>query len=256
VTTSPQPSANWTKPQPAPQYQPQPPGCIAWPARVIAVLIMVPLRLLWEAIALIGRFVHAYVLRPIGWLLMTLVVTPLRWLFLTLIVSPVRWLWLWLVVRPASLLYRAVLVPVGRALYRYLLTPVGRGLRRLVVGLAIIILTPIAWVVGGVVKAVLALYRFVRPALAAVGHVLMDALSFGGRAADAVVRFIGLVLYQVIVRPLQWLWRTLIRPVLAAMWWAWNLIVVSPLRWVTVGILRPIGAATRSVLRAMGVGGL
>jgi hypothetical protein len=222
---------------------------------MIAVLIAVPLRLLWEAIALTGRFVNAYVLRPIGWLFKMLVVIPLRWLFLTLIMSPVRWLWLWLVVRPAGLLYRAVLVPVGRALYHYLLAPIGRGLHWLAVGLAIIICTPIAWVLGAVVKVVLALYRFVRPALAAFGHVLMDALSFGRRAADVVLRFIGLVLYQVIVRPLRWLWRTLIRPVLAAVRWAWNLLVVRTLRWVTVSVLRPIGGATRSALRAMGVGG-
>jgi hypothetical protein len=222
---------------------------------VIAVLIVVPLRLLWEAVAAIGRFLNAFVLRPIGWLCTTLILTPLRWLFMTLVVAPLRWLLLWLVVRPASLLYRAVIVPVCRALYRYLLAPIGRGLRLIVVGLAIVVFTPIAWVVGGVVKGVLAVYRFVRPALAAFGHLLMDALSFGWRVADAVVRFVGLVLYQVIVRPVRWLWRALVRPVLAAVWWAWKLLVVVPVRWVTVSVLRPVGGAARSVLRAMGVGG-
>lgn len=219
------------------------------------MLVVVPLRVLWEALALIGRLLRAYVLRPIGWLLKTLVVIPLWWLFSTLVVSPVRWLWHWLVVRPASLLYRTVLVPAGRFLYRYLLAPVGRGLRRLAIGLAVVVCTPIVWVAGGVVKIVLALYRFVRPALAALGHVLMDALSFGLRAAGIVVRFIGMVLYQVIVRPLRWVWRTLVRPVLAAVRWAGNLLVVGPVRWVTVSVLRPVGGATRSALRAMGFGG-
>ncbi|WP_187237315.1 hypothetical protein [Actinomadura sp. HBU206391] len=225
------------------QYQRQPAGCIAWPARVIAVLVVVPVRLLWEAAAAIGRLLNAVLLRPLGWLFMTLVVTPLQFL------------WLWLVVRPAGLLYRAVLTPVGRFLYQYLLRPVGRALRWLVVGLAIIVFTPIAWVARGIGAAVMALYRLTRPVLAAIGHVLMDALSFGWRVGGVVARYVGLVLGLLIVRPLRWLWRALLRPVLAAVRWTWNLLVVAPLRWVTVSVLRPIGGATRAVLRAMGVGG-
>jgi hypothetical protein len=343
-------SPSWTNEPPRlrkeqrPTGQPPPAGCIAWPARVIAVLIVVPLRLLWELFAVVGRFLNAYVLTPIvwvlanlmgpplRWLIMTLVVvplrwlwlglvwlwlnlvvtslrwlwrglvwvcvnlvarplrwlfvalvvtplrllwlglvwvcvnlvvTPLRWLLVTLVLLPLRWLCLWLIVHPARWLFRAVLMPLGRWLYRYVLVPIGHVFRSIGNGL----MMAIAFVMAGTARAVRAVYHVVRAVLAAFGRVVTDALSFAWRVACIVTRFIGLALFHVIVRPVRWVWRTLVRPLLAAVrwtWdvlvvsparWAWDTVVVSPARWVRLNVLRPAGDAVRSVIRAMGVGG-
>ena len=226
------------------------PGCLIWPARVIAILIFVPLRLLWEVVAAIGRAVEAWVIRPISLLLHHVLVRPVRWLFTVLVVIPLRWLW------------RAVLTPVGRWLWTYVLFPVARAVGWALGWLLLIILTPFVYVGELIGKGLRAFYRWIRPALAALGRLLADALSYAWGVATVVVRFIGRVLYHTLVRPVRWLWRIVIRPVLAAMGfaiaWAWRVAVVQPARWAHKNVLRPatqtVNEVRRTVIRAFGLG--
>jgi hypothetical protein len=88
------------------------PGCLTIPVLVVVV----PLRLLWELLALIGRLLDACVLRPIRWVLHNAVVRPLRWLLINLVLRPAAWLLRLLIVQPLRWLARTVLAPIGRLL--------------------------------------------------------------------------------------------------------------------------------------------
>jgi hypothetical protein len=128
--------------------------------------------------------------------------------------------------------------------------------------LLLIIFTPFVYVGELIVKGLRVIYRWIRPALVALGRVLADALAYAWGVATVVVRFIGRVLYHTLVRPVRFLWRTVIRPVLAAMGlaiaWAWRVAVVQPARWTHENVLRPanqaISEAVRTVIRALGFG--
>ncbi|MGH3387920.1 MAG: hypothetical protein ACRDOO_03495, partial [Actinomadura sp.] len=159
------------RPRPEQSYEYAAPSCLTWPARVIAIVIVVPIRLLWEAVAAVGRAVYTVVLEPLGRLLDYVIVRPVRWLFTVLVVIPLRWLGRVLVVIPLRWVWRAILTPLGRWLSTYVLAPVGRGLRWVVTGLLLIILTPVGYVLELIGKGLRALYRWARPALAAIGRV-------------------------------------------------------------------------------------
>ncbi|MGH3388528.1 MAG: hypothetical protein ACRDOO_06590 [Actinomadura sp.] len=227
--------------QPAEPHEYAAPGCLTWPARAIAIVIVVPIRLLWEAVAAVGSALYTVVLQPLGRLLDYVIVRPARWLFTVLVVIPLRWLGRVLVVIPLRWVWRAILTPLGRWLYTYVLAPVGRGLRWVVAGLLLIILTPVGYVLELIGKGLRALYRWARPALAAIGRVIVDALSFAWGVATAVVRFLGTVLYHTVVRPVRWVWRTTVRPVLVAtgtaVAWTWRVAVASPTSWVRRNLL-------------------
>jgi hypothetical protein len=223
----------------ADEYEPA--GCLTWPARVIAIIIVVPLRLLWEAVAAVGRAVYRFVLRPLGLLIYHVVVRPLNWLFTMLVVIPLRWLFRVLVVIPLSWVWRVFLTPVGRRLYAYVLVPIGRALRWVVAGLLLIILTPLVYGIDLLVRGIRALYRWARPALAAIGGVIADALAYAWDVATVVVRFLGRVLFHTVVRPVRWVWRTAIRPVFVsaglATAWTWRVAVASPVAWARRNLL-------------------
>ncbi|MCG5215915.1 hypothetical protein [Streptosporangium sp. KLBMP 9127] len=228
----------------------QPSGCLTWPARVIAVLIVVPLRLLWEAVAAIGRALDAWVIRPILVLLDYVLVRPLRWLFTVLVEIPLSWLW------------RAVLTPVGRWLWTYVITPVGRAVGWALGWLLLIVITPFVYAFEMIGKGLRAFYRWIKPVLVVLGRVLADALTYAWGVATVVVRFIGRVLFHIVVRPVRWLWRTAVRPVLVgtglAIAWAWREAIVRPAKWVHRNVLRPASQAVtevvRTVIRAFGSG--
>lgn len=198
------------------------PGCLTVPA----LIIVVPIRLLWELLALIGRAVGRYVLRPIGWLVYQVLLRPLGWLIRVLIVIPLRWV------------AEAIIAPLGRAIYRYLLRPLGRGLAWCLA----ILLMPFAYAAHWIGRALVALWRAVRPVLAAIG-----------RGIAYVWRLAGIVLFHILVRPVRWVWRTFVRPVLRALAWAWRVTVLTAARWVRVNVLKPAGAAVRSAFRALGL---
>ncbi|MCO6008976.1 hypothetical protein NE236_28780 [Actinoallomurus purpureus] len=198
------------------------PGCLTVPA----LIIVVPIRLLWELISLIGRAVGRYVLRPIGWLVYQVLIRPIAWLFRVLVVLPLRWV------------ADTILAPLGRAVYRYLLRPIERGLAWCLA----IVLLPFAYAAHWIGRGLVALWRAAWPLLAALG-----------RGIAHVWRLAGIVLFHILVRPVRWVWRTFVRPVLRVLAWAWRVTVLRPARWLRVKVLKPAGAAVRSVFRALGL---
>lgn len=224
-------------------------GCVTRlvrvPVRIVVLVLVVPVRLVWDVLTAVGRAVHRAVLRPLGRglarLWHTLVVRPLAWAWPTLVVTPLAWLWRTLIVAPAARLWRWVLAPVGRGigavavwlvrwlvlvparwLHTYVLSPLGRGTAWLVRGLGAVLGGLVRWTV--IVPAV-ALWRYVLgPAgrlLAAVVTVLVRetgaALGHCWRAAGilsrALGRFVGAVLRWTVVEPVRRVYRSVLTPV-------------------------------------------
>jgi hypothetical protein len=113
--------------------EPDPPGWVPWPFRVVALIVMLPLRLGWElaiavrpALAPLARAWERLIHRPLAWALRVLVLIPLGWAWRTLVRLPCAWLVRHLVVIPLAML-AAVLAPgiraLGRQVYRWLLLP-------------------------------------------------------------------------------------------------------------------------------------
>ncbi|MGA4949734.1 hypothetical protein ACPCTJ_15695, partial [Streptomyces lydicamycinicus] len=98
-------------------------GCLTTavrlPIRIVVLVLVVPVRLVWDALAALGRAVHRTALRPLG--------RGLAWLWHTLVVIPVAWTWRTLVVAPLGWFRRSVLTPVGRGI-AWLVRGLGVGL--------------------------------------------------------------------------------------------------------------------------------
>ncbi|MEU9589637.1 hypothetical protein AB0D84_07855, partial [Streptomyces sp. NPDC048193] len=109
-----------------PQQQPRTPGAegcltvaIRIPVRIVVLVLVVPVRLVWDALVVGGRFLRDTVLRPLG---RALLVWPAVGMWRYVVVPAARaiaWLGNVLLVVPATWLYRWVLTPVGRALLWY-----------------------------------------------------------------------------------------------------------------------------------------
>jgi hypothetical protein len=191
-----------------------------------ALIIVVPIRLLWELLSVIARFTRVYVLRPIGRLLYTLLVRPLRWTLRVFVLLPLRWVG------------ERLLVPLGRVILRYALRPVGIAL---------------AWVVTIALIPVAFAARWIGRGLAALWRALWPLLAAFGRSLAWIWHQAGLVLFHLLVRPVRFLWRVLVRPVLGALGWAWRVTVRPAARWLRVHVWEPARAAGRSVTRALGL---
>lgn len=191
-----------------------------------ALIIVVPVRLLWELLSVIARLVGAYVLRPIGWLLYTLLVRPLRWTLRVFVLLPLRWVG------------ERLLVPLGRLVLRYVLRPVGIAL---------------AWAVSIALIPVVFAARWIGRGLAALWRALWPLLAAFGRFLAWTWHLAGLVLFHALVRPVRFVWRVLVRPVLAALGWAWGVTVRPAARWLRVNVWEPVRATARSVSRALGL---
>jgi hypothetical protein len=215
---------------PSVRPSPQPPeGCLAVairvPVRIVVLVLVVPVRLVWDALVVGGRFLYRTVLRPLGravfvwpWVaLWRYVVVPLAkalgWLAKVLLVVPLGWL------------YRYVLTPVAHGtgaalawLYARVLTPVGHACAWVLKGVRAVLAA------GGAVMAWLARYLLVLPAgwlyawiLTPVGH----GIAWCGRGllwlATTVGTGIGTVLYWtariLLVLPAVALWRWVLTPV-------------------------------------------
>ncbi|TDC62152.1 hypothetical protein E1200_26765 [Actinomadura sp. GC306] len=257
------------------------PGGPAWivvPVRVVALIVLVPLRLVHDVAVQIGRGIGAvfnrlmrapiwlgrqigrvlhavwrglyrWLLAPVGRLLAA-VARGIGALLAFLFVRPAGWFGRW-VARLARWLHRTLLVPIGA-----FLAMIGRGLHRLLLltghGLALLftgLFTGLRLLVNALV---------VVPAVFLWSH-LLRPLLLG-------LRWLGLVL---LVRPAQAVWRYVLAPVfagLAAAWrlagrvvrWLWRTLVVLPVRtlvveparWVGRSVLRPVGRGLRGVWRA------
>ncbi|MFG2207572.1 hypothetical protein [Streptomyces sp. NPDC048638] len=243
------------------------------PVRIVVLVLVVPVRLLWDALTVCAKAVERTALRPVGralaWSWRRLVVAPAGWIRRYLVVAPLAWLVRYLVVVPARWWYGWVLAPVGRgfawlargvgvalvglgralfvwpwvALWRYVLAPVGRG-----IGLAL------AWLVR---------YLVVVPARWWYGWVLAPV----GRGFAWLARGVGVALVWLGKALFVWPWVALYAYVLTPLGRAAALLargvaaaVAALVRWTVVVpalalwrfVLRPAGRALAAAVTVVG----
>ncbi|WP_039946303.1 hypothetical protein [Streptomyces sp. NRRL S-118] len=227
-------------------------GCLTTviriPVRIVVLLVVIPVRMVWDVLTACGRAIDRVLLRPLG--------RALEWVWDTLLV-PVGRALAWLVsglvtygiVVPCQWLYRRVLTPLGRGIAwlvrtlvvtplvwfcRTVLAPVGRGLGCILRAVFVWpftalyrwVLTPVghglAWL--GTVLVVVPcrwLYRWVLTpvgrGLLAVGREIVAAAEVAWRVAGYVSRAVGRALkwlaWQLVGRPAAWFYRTVCTPV-------------------------------------------
>ncbi|MEW1867460.1 hypothetical protein AB0420_04575 [Streptomyces caelestis] len=282
------------KPARPPAAAPAGEGCLVvavrLPVRVVVLVLVVPVRLVWDALAVAGRFLNDTLLRPLGralrWAGRAVFVWPLVGLWRYVLVpfgKGLAWLGKVLVVLPAVAFHRHVLTPLGRGaawVYARVLTPVGHVLAAIGAGAwagavwlaRCLVVVPSAW-----------LYRWV---LAPVGRAVVRCARGLARLVATVAAGIGTGLYWVVrillVLPALAVWRRVLAPVgrvLAvvareageAFGHAWRVagyvsltvgrwlgrlfrwVLVEPVRWVYRSVLTPVGHVVRdAVLRPLG----
>ncbi|MGW5382413.1 hypothetical protein [Nocardia sp. NPDC003963] len=227
-----------------------------WVLRGIAVALLVPVRLLWEAVKLCGRafaaaclFVLEKLVEPVARFLWYWLVRPL-WLF----VKDVLWGWV-----IQHVLWGLVLTPLGALLMDWLLRPLRYAVeqwlwRRLVRPVLVLlwrwILRP---VLGAIAVTVRWLWRWCvewplrwlwRWVLRPCGSLLAALFSYGWRGATAVVRVL-------VVVPCVFVYRTVLRPVLRALATCWDFVAVRPLRFVHRRILAPMNRIAADLLNTV-----
>ncbi len=205
--------------QPPPPRSPQPEGCltvaIRIPLRIVVLVLVVPVRMAWDALVVAGRFLRDTVFRPLG--------RALLWAGKALFVWPFVGLW------------RYVLVPVGKALawlctvlvvvpavwfHRHVLTPVGHAVAWLARGVG----AGLGWVYARVLlpvgRAVAWLLRGIGAVLAAVGIGVYLSLihSIRDRGIGVYTAVAWLVRYLLVV-PARWLYDWVLAPVGRAVAW-------------------------------------
>ncbi|GAA2606694.1 hypothetical protein GCM10010399_42030 [Dactylosporangium fulvum] len=228
--------------------EPEPlPAWLAWPIRVIAVIVVVPFKLAWDGLVAVSRFLWRYGLKPVAWFVYQWILRPVAYALYYVIWVPIRWLVVHVFWRPLAWLGKHVLVPLLTALWNGLVAflrwtlPFWRFLGRVLVTAA-----------GAVIWTLQFLYRYV-------------------------LTPIGVGLYRFLLRPIgltiAWIWRWIVVPIGMAVAWAWNhsvvllwrylvvipvswtwrTLVVPPVKWVHAAILRPAADAVRRVLATLGL---
>ncbi|MEV7685581.1 hypothetical protein [Streptomyces bungoensis] len=212
---------------------PTPPeGCLTVavrvPVRIVALVLVLPVRMAWDALAAGGRFLHRTVLRPLGRLLLllahALLVLPFVALWRRLLVpagKALAWLGRVLVAVPLGWLYTYLLTPVGHALallargigaglawlYARVLAPIGRGVGLLLAAAGAGVYAAVSWLVR---------YLLVVPARWLYERILAPAGRALAWLASVVVAALGAALYWtarvLLVLPALVLWRRLLVP--------------------------------------------
>jgi hypothetical protein len=249
---------------------------IRWPVWVLAAVVVLPLRLLWELLQALGGFLVRYVGRPLVWLWFYLVVVPGWWLLRHVVVPPLRllrellqalggflvryvgrplvWLWFYLVVVPGSWFLRHAIVRPLRFLLRYL------------------VIVPLTWLWPGLVLVVPWLaYWLIAVPFAWCWRVSAPLLRFLGQALTALANGVGVLIRGIFQRVLMpgwqgagWIlghiYRWVLRPVGRAVAWVWRRTVLPVWRvsaaggrWIRESVLRPTAAMTKSMLAVLGV---
>ncbi|TDD33238.1 hypothetical protein E1287_20055 [Actinomadura sp. KC06] len=197
-----------SKTRPPEQARAAGPAWIVIPARVVALIVLVPLRLVHDVVVLIARGVRA-VWNGVGRLLDLLIVRPLRWLAVVVILGFLRWLGRG-TGRVARWIYRRLIAPVGR-----FFALIGRGL---------------AWLLE---------LLFLKP-LKLLGRGLAWLVSLLGEGLVLLFKGIGLLIGVLVIMPLALLWRYVLRPPLAGLAWL-ALAVWRGLAWLGRGTLSVLG---------------
>lgn len=230
-------------------------GCLAAPVRWVVLILVVPVRAVWDVLVAalkgLGRallwLAWHLVARPAVWLYRR-VLAPLgrgvAWVWRRLVVAPVAWMWRWLVVTPAAWLYANLMTPAGHglrwllhylvvvpaiALHRHVLRPVGRGIAYAIAAAA----AGLVWAWERLVVAPLKLlWSYV---LKPLGKGLLWVLRM-------LLTAVGWVLHMLLV-PFLLLWRYVIAP-------AWP-VAGRITRWFWNATARPLGRAVRSAWRTV-----
>lgn len=230
------------------------PPLVSAVARGVALVVVLPVRLLSELIAAAGRLLHRYLLRPAGRFLRRWLLAPLAWVLHRLVWLPLVWCARHLLWLPLVWVARTVIWPALLWVTRHGLRPVLVVLRRVVVWLATyLVLWPLQWL-GAV--------------LTPVGRLVVDAVVGAWRTAGRVLRLLHRLLLRPLGRGLRWLWRHTVRPLLSGVRWVWSATVVPvarglravwratvapAARWARRSVLAPARLAVREVLNALGL---
>ncbi|KAA6221914.1 hypothetical protein CP973_08035 [Streptomyces albofaciens JCM 4342] len=223
------------------------------PVRVVVLVVVVPVRMVWDVLVAGARALDRGLLRPVGrgfaWLGRVLVVVPSTWVYrwvLTPVGHGIAWV-VWAFGAALAWVGKAVFYWPWAALWRYVLVPVGTA-----VGVAV------AWLVHQLV-VVPALWGY-RRVLTPVGH----AVRWVFRGLGAGLAWLVL---RLVVLPARWCYRHVLTPVghgivrvvrgigaAVAALVRWTLVVpaVAVWRYVLAPAGRAVGAAAAVVARETG----
>ncbi|KPC84881.1 MULTISPECIES: hypothetical protein [unclassified Streptomyces] len=224
-------------------------GCVTtlvrMPVRIVVLVLVLPVRMLWDLLVVGGRALERVLLRPLG--------RALQWVY-DHVLAPVGralvWLALALLVRPWVGLWRYVAVPVARYgvvvplvwLHRALLTPAGHGLRwlydrLLVPAVTALVTVLLVWPAAGV-------WRYLLKPVGTGAHWLVTHLLV----------LPGVWVYRYVLTPVghgvTWTLRTAGRGLRSGVVWLVMTLFVLPLGWVYRCVLAPLG---REIVAAVGV---
>ncbi|MET9883618.1 hypothetical protein ABZZ20_10800 [Streptomyces sp. NPDC006430] len=225
-------------------------GAVRIPVKIVALLVVLPVRVVWDLLVGCGRAVRRHVLGPLSVYVLQPVLGALGWvltvLFGLLFVWPWVGLWRYVLAPVGRATYAWLLAPLGRFLYAYLLRPLGEVLARLGRGLL--------WLAGAV-------HRYV---LTPVGH----ALAWTGamvhrhllRPLGLAVRWVACGVHRYLLAPLWqvvvWAWHVAGRSV-RALWravrWVGWVLLGWPASQVYRYVLTPVGHVLRDVWRTVRV---
>ncbi|MFH9472330.1 hypothetical protein ACH4L7_00620 [Streptomyces anulatus] len=236
------------------------------PVRIVVVVLVLPVRMVWDALTALWHAADRVLLRPLGRalarLLDILVLTPLTWLY-TWVLTPLgkaaSWLAVALLLWPWIGLWRYLVVPVARYgiaapavwLYGAVLTPLGHGLRW--IGTALLapaargLGTVLTWLFATLLALPLAsLWRYVIVPVVRYGLIVPVAWLYG-----AVLTPLGLGTAWVLGRLWQgttWVLGQVRRGIVAtgrglgiALAWLVMTLLVAPVSWTYRRILAPVG---------------
>ena len=201
------------------------PAWLAWPVRVVAVAVVVPVKLVWDLLVAFRRYVlepiprlfFLYVIRPIGMAIDYVVLRPLGWVLRYLIWVPLVWVLrnvLWL---PLAWLAEYVIVPSLKALWdgtvwlarrtRLFWIYLGKGLLQVAKGLAFLVRLLYHYVLVPLAKAVrwtvIAVYRYLlRPLGIAVAWLVETGYRYGVRPLGLAVAWLAVAVWRYVLRPL------------------------------------------------------
>ncbi|MEV6772255.1 hypothetical protein AB0N05_26855 [Nocardia sp. NPDC051030] len=239
-----------------------------WLARAIAVLVFIPLRLLWEVCKLTVRvtinvlgYIFDNLLKPVAelawhwiarpawalvkdylWglliqqLLWGMVLTPLGAFLLDFFLRPLKraveeWLWRRMLHPALVWLFRRVLEPVGKWIMRWILAPVGKAI-------ALTLLFLAEWLL---IRPLYVVFRWIIwPILCVLGA----ALYFGWKVATAVVGVL-------VVAPCRFFYRTVLHPILKVFAASWQAVVARPIRWIYLKVVMPMNKAAADIVTTL-----
>ncbi len=224
---------------------PPPPAWIHWPIRVLAVVFVLPFRLLWEALGFAGRFLIRSVGGPLARLFHHAVALPAAFLWHYLVTVPAAFLWRYAVVGPLTWLWIHALKPAGTRLFAIPARWLWRHRRQLLRPFALVLhyslIVPLAWLwtVSAPVR------RGLWWVLAGLGRGVAAVLVAGWRGAGWVLRRFHRWVLRPVGLAVAWFLRHTVVPA--------YLMIASAGRWVRASILRPGAGMARAVLVSVGL---